>query len=131
MEAKLDHPVREEERREFQVAKPLEQPEQLHAPVLKLREDLEGVQGVDDEQLKAVSRALVHLRLQVAQPVPPSLSSRACEERRIEDVEAALGSGGVQTQGLHLPEKAGGAFREGDVQASSPIRDGVARQDEQ
>src|SRR5438093_9187286 len=115
-----DDPIRafrDEETGDPKVAEPLEQPVDFPPAVFELREDLERLEGVDDDQVEAP------LLLDRANPLSESLEPiflLAEEVRgrpRIEDDERPFRDLEAEAEGSHLFEEARSAFLEAQVQA--------------
>src|SRR6266705_3210076 len=111
--------LREHERGRSEVSQPLEQPEELRAAILELREDLEGLERVDDNQVHPVDVLLRRHR-------PPeefhprfrrALPDLLLDRPDVEDVHVGADGLHVEPHRGHLGLEARSRLLQGDVQA--------------
>src|SRR6266571_2229890 len=111
--------LRQDDRRRAEVPEPFEQPEQVRTSVLELREDLEGLERVDHDEVDAFD---VFLRLQrAAEEFHPgfrrALPGFLLDRAEVEDVHFAADGLDVEAHRRHLRLEALPRLFEGDVEA--------------
>src|SRR6266566_5250094 len=110
-------PFRDEEARDAEVAEPLEEPVDLPPSVFELREDLERLERVDDDQVEA------SLFLDGSDPLAEALepvlllAEEVRRAPRVEDDERPFRHLEVEAKRTHLLEEARTAFLEAQVEA--------------
>src|SRR3989441_1366501 len=111
--------LREDEGRPAEVPQPLEDPEPFRSPVLKLREDLERLERVDDQDVHAVNVLL--RRQRAAEELHPrlrrALADLFLDRADVDDVQVAAHRLDVEAHRGHLPLQARAGLLKGHVQA--------------
>src|SRR5438445_5916430 len=111
--------LREDEGRPAEVPQPLEEPEQFRPPVLKLREDLERLERVDDQEVHSVNVLL--RRQRAAEELHPrlrgALADLCLDRADVDDVQIAAHRLDVEPHRGHLPLQARAGLLKRHVEA--------------
>src|SRR5438093_779158 len=113
-----------EERRALQVPKPTDEGEHLPPRLAEFREDLEGIERVEDEEA-VVKRLADALRVELEQ-VEPRLVRRALQllpqRAEVEDAQVSVGVIGMVAQAFRVVDQARPALLERDVQPAGAVQ---------